>query len=92
LGKLQNNLLKLALKQKRLTHNCNTLSLTALIYTHAGTQKKKVKGRFIGLFQQCGCSAYCVLTLNKFPHSSPEAPHIVQMHETSASEGGNYYQ
>ena len=30
--------------------------------------------------------------LNKFPHSSPEAPCIIQMRETSTSEGGNYYQ
>ena len=29
---------------------------------------------------------------NKFPHSSPEAPRIMQMRETSTSEGGNYYQ
>jgi hypothetical protein len=27
---------------------------------------------------------------NKFPHSSPEAPRIIQIHETSTSEGGNY--
>ena len=52
----------------------------------------KVKGRFIRLFQHCGRSAYCILTLNKFPHSSPEAPRIIQMRETSTSEGGNYYQ
>ena len=44
-----------------------------------------VKGHFIGLFQHCGRSAYCVLTLNKFPHSSPEAPRIIQMHKTSTS-------
>ena len=54
--------------------------------------KKKVKGHFIGLFQHCGRSAYCILTLNKFPHSSPEAPRIMRMRETSTSEGGNYYQ
>jgi len=52
----------------------------------------KVKGRFIGLSQHCGRSAYCILTLNKFPHSSPEAPRIIQMRQTSTSEGGNYYQ
>ena len=50
------------------------------------------KCRFTGLLQHCGRSAYCVLTLNKFPHSSPEAPRIIQMRETSTSEGGNYYQ
>jgi len=51
-----------------------------------------LKRHFIGLFQHCGRSAYCVLTLNKFPHSSPEASRIIQMHETSTSKGGNYYQ
>ena len=51
---------------------------------------KKVKGRFMGLFQHCGRSAYCILTPNKFPHSSPEATRIIQMRETSTSEGGNY--
>ena len=37
-------------------------------------KRLKVKGHFIGLFQHCGQLAYCVLTPNKFPHSSPEAP------------------
>jgi len=46
----------------------------------------------MGLFQHCGRSAYCILTSNNFPHSSPEAPRIVEMRETSTSEGGNYYQ
>ena len=36
--------------------------------------------------------AYCILTPNKFPHSSPGSPRIIQMRETSTSEGGNYYQ
>ena len=49
-------------------------------------------GRFMGFFQHCGSSAYCILTPNKFPHSSSEAPRIIQMRETSTSEGGNYYQ
>ena len=44
------------------------------------------------LFQHCGRSAYCILTTNKFPHSSPEAPRIIQMRKKSNSEGGNYYQ
>ena len=57
-----------------------------------GLKRLKVKGRFMGLFQHCGHSAYCILTPNKFPHSSPEAPRIIQMRETSTSEGGNYYQ
>ena len=55
-------------------------------------KRLKVKGRFMGLFQHCGRSAYCILTLNKFPHSSPESPRIIQMRENSTSEGGNYYQ
>ena len=46
----------------------------------------------MGLFQHCGRSAYCILTPNKLPHLSPEAPRIIQMRETSTSEGGNYYQ
>jgi hypothetical protein len=34
---------------------------------------------------------YCVLTpIKYFPHSSPEAPRIMQMRKTSTSEGGNY--
>ena len=57
-----------------------------------GVQLKKVKGRFMGFFQHCDRSAYCILTPNKFPHSSTEAPRIIQMGETSTSEGGNYYQ
>ena len=48
----------------------------------------KGKGRFLELFHL----AYCILAPNKFPHSSPEAPRIMQMRETSTSEGGNYYQ
>jgi len=47
---------------------------------------------FYGDFQHFGRSAYCILTPNKFPHSTPEAPRIIQMPETSTSEGGNYYQ
>ena len=46
----------------------------------------------MGLYQHCGLSAYCILTPNKFPHSSPEAPRIIKMRETSTSEDGNYYQ
>ena len=44
----------------------------------------------MGLFQHCGRSAYCILTPNNFPHSSPEAPRIIQMSETSTSEGENF--
>ena len=53
---------------------------------------KGFKGHFIGLFQHCGRSAYRVLTLNEFPHSSPEAPRLIQMRQTSTSEDGNSYQ
>ena len=35
----------------------------------------------MGLFQHCGRSVYCILTPNKFPHSSPDAPRIIQMRE-----------
>ena len=62
------------------------------VYPSGFQFKKKVKGRFIGLFQHCRSSAYCIINLNKFPHSSPEAPRIIQMRETSTNEGGNYYQ
>ena len=50
----------------------------------------KGKGRFLELFQHWGHLAYCILAPNKFPHSSPEAPRIIQTRETSTSEGGNY--
>ena len=53
---------------------------------------KGLKVAFMGLFQHCGRSAYFILTPNKFPHSSPEAPRIIQMRESSTSEGGNYDQ
>ena len=46
----------------------------------------------MGLFQHCGLTAYCILTPNKLPHSSPEAPLIIQTRENSTSEGGKYYQ
>ena len=54
--------------------------------------KGKGKGRFLELFQHWVHLAYCILAPNKFPHPSPEAPRIIQMCETSTSEGGNYYQ
>ena len=52
----------------------------------------KGKRSLYGAFQHCGRSAYCILNPNKFPHSSPKAPHIIQTRETSTSEGRNYYQ
>ena len=54
--------------------------------------KGKGKGPFLELFQHWGHLAYCILAPNKFPHSSPEVPRIIQMSETSTSEGGKYYQ
>ena len=72
--------------------NCFRVAILALFFCVHNERVKKVKGRFMGLFQHCGHSAYCIPTLNKFPHSSPEAPRIIQMRETSTSEGGNYYQ
>ena len=54
--------------------------------------KGKGKCRFLELFQHWGHLTYCILASNTFPHSSPEAPRIIQMLETSTNEGGNYYQ
>jgi hypothetical protein len=45
-----------------------------------------------GAFQHHDLSGLLYSYPNKFPHSSPEAPRIIQMCETSTSEGGNYYQ
>jgi hypothetical protein len=45
-----------------------------------------------GAFQHYDLSCLLYSYPNKFPHSSPEAPRIIQMRETSTSEGGNYYQ
>ena len=53
--------------------------------------KVKVKGRFLELYNTAVILVYCILTPNKFPHSSSEAPRIIQMRENSTSEGGNYY-
>ena len=52
----------------------------------------KGKGSFLELFQHWGRLAYCILAPNKFPLSSPEAPHIILLRKTSTSEGRNYYQ
>jgi len=51
-----------------------------------------IKVALWGFFNTAAVLANCILTPNKFPHSSPEAPRIIQMRETSTSEGGNYYQ
>jgi hypothetical protein len=48
------------------------------------------KSRFPGLFQHSGLAGLLYSCPNKFPHSSPEAPRIIEMCETSTSEGGNY--
>jgi hypothetical protein len=45
---------------------------------------------FLGLFQHSGLAGLLYSCPNKFPHSSPEAQRIIQMRETSTSEGGNY--
>jgi len=66
--------------------------VTSVVNNSLFEVKGKGKGCFMGAFQHCGRSAYCILTPNKFPHSSPEAPRIIQIRETSTSEGGNYYQ
>ena len=58
--------------------------------THFMFYKGKGKSSFLELFQHWGHLAYCILAPNKFPHSSPEAPRIIEMRETSTSEGGNY--
>jgi len=52
---------------------------------------QKCKGRFMGLFNTAAVRSIVFLPPNKFPHSSPEVPRIIQMRETSTSEGGNYY-
>jgi hypothetical protein len=43
-----------------------------------------------GAFQYLDLSGLLYSYPNKFPHSSPEVPRIIQMRETSTSEGGNY--
>ena len=54
-------------------------------------QKVKGKGRFMGLFNTAAVRPIVFLSPTKLPHSSPEALRIIQMRETSTSEGGNYY-
>jgi len=69
--------------------------VSELELTHdSGKKQKKGKGksRFMVLFQHCGFRPIVFLPPNKFPHSSPERQRIIQMRETSTSEGGNYYQ
>ena len=72
------------------------LCVASLLCAETGfaVYRNAYKGRFyfLELFQHWGHLAYCILAPNKFPHSSPEAPRIIQMLETSTSEGGNYYQ
>ena len=70
-----------------------TLSLMSISYFYNRCNiKVKVKVAFWSFFNTEAILAYCILAPNKFPHSSPEAPRIIQMRETSTSEGGNYYQ
>jgi hypothetical protein len=52
---------------------------------------KKVKVASRGFFSTPAFLAGLLYSCpNKFPHSTPEAPHIIQIRETSTSEGGNY--
>ena len=51
--------------------------VSCILYSLLSRPRLKVKGRFMGLFQHCGRWAYCILTPKKFPHSSPEAPRII---------------
>ena len=76
---------------KKYSNICPSLSWNSLEFVLV-VSKGKGKGRFLELFQHWDHLAYCILAPNKFPHSSPEAPRIIQMRETSTSEGGNYYQ
>ena len=54
--------------------------------------KKWFKGRLVGLFQHFIRRLIVLLSPYEFLHSSPEAPRTIQVRETSASEGRNYYQ
>jgi hypothetical protein len=52
---------------------------------------KKVKVASRGFFNTPASLAGLLYSCpNKFPHSPPEAPRIIQMRETSTSEGENY--
>ena len=69
-----------------------TKNIVQIVCGSKRAKELKLKLALWGFFQHCGRSAYCVFTPNKFPHSSTEAPRIIQMRENSTSEGGNYYQ
>ena len=71
---------------------CRASYVDCLLARSGWNTKKRVKGRFLELFNTAAILAYRILTPNKFPHSSPEAPRLIQMRETSTTEGGNYYQ
>jgi hypothetical protein len=58
-------------------------------WSFKGLYSKRLKSLH-GSFQHHDLSGLLYSYPNKFPHSSPEAPRIIQMHETSTSEGGNY--
>jgi hypothetical protein len=55
-------------------------------------KKVKVKVASRGIFNTPASAGLLYSFPNKFPHSSPEAPRIIRMRETSTSEGGNYPQ
>jgi hypothetical protein len=60
------------------------------LFAHNLCKKVKGQSRFTGLFQYLDRLGILHSYPNKFPHSSPEAPRIIQMRETSTSEGGKY--
>jgi hypothetical protein len=70
----------------QLPEKCNSA-----IRTNLWTCKrlKRLKSLY-GAFQYLDRLGLLYSYSNKFPHSSPEAPRIIQKRETSTSEGGNY--
>jgi hypothetical protein len=81
--------------QKLCWKNSGTLlrfKCTILENNWTSKKKKKRLKSLHGAFQHLGCLGLLYSYPNKFPHSSPEAPRIIQMCETSTSEGGSYYQ
>jgi hypothetical protein len=62
-----------------------------LVYVLSKKVKVKKVKSLHGAFQHHDLSGLLYSYPNKFPHSSPEAPRIIQMRKTSTSEGGNYY-
>ena len=67
----------------------NSVTSIALTYIK---KVKRLKVALWGFFNTAAVRPIVFLPPSKFPHSSPEAPRIIQMRETSTSEGGNYNQ